>query len=112
MNHQSAVANLPVRDLRADGGDRSGGLMPENSGRRNQTVLNFFQIGSAYAAGPDAQQNIARPDHRPRHILYPNIAHPAIHRRLHSRLVPSEIHAYSIIPCAANVNPKGEFGLI
>ena len=50
---------LIIRDIRATAADHAGGLMAVDSGRRQQIVFDFLEIGVADAAGFHPNQNLA-----------------------------------------------------
>lgn len=84
MKANDAIARLPLRDAFAHGDDGAGCFVSENLRRRDETVLNFFDVGAADAAGRDANQNFSRGNFRHRNRLNHDAPRAAIHGRAHS----------------------------
>jgi hypothetical protein len=79
-----AIAQLPALNAFADRDDRSGRFVAKNLRRRDETVLNFLDVGAADAAGGDVDQNFARGNFRHGNWLDDHASRAAIHGRAHS----------------------------
>jgi hypothetical protein len=62
METDDAVARFEFADAAADLDYRASQFVPENLRRRDKTVVNLLDVGSADAAGGDAKQNLSLAD--------------------------------------------------
>jgi len=82
-NH--AFADLVAGNPLARSDNRARHLVAEDPGSRMRPGVNLLQVGSAYPAGGDLYQQLARTYAGYRYSFDTHIIHAAVHHRAHGR---------------------------
>ena len=107
---RDAVADFEFSDTFADLDDGAGGFVAENAGRRNGSILDFFDVGRTDAAGGDFDQEIAGLDLGYRQRFDSQIVWAPIDDCLHGRRnyhVTSRATVYAGDTAKATVSESG-----
>src|SRR5262249_13222669 len=70
---------------RSETGHGTGDLVPEDTGGRNQPLLDLLDVRTADAADVDPHEHLARPDLRDRKLFHDQLIGPSIDGSLHEQ---------------------------
>jgi hypothetical protein len=83
MEDDDAFARAVLSDAFADGGDRAGSLVPEDTRSGMGAGRDFLEVGTADAAGMDADQHFAGANLRDGDGFKADVVDAAVDRSLH-----------------------------